>query len=70
MQHSLTQMFEVFLSGKWLEFGFKHEMGPPSAQVTTATTATGVPVTMSKGADGFLSFTMQLEIAADAIILR
>jgi hypothetical protein len=39
--------------------------------VTTATTATGAPVAMSRAKDsGFLQFTLALEIAADAIILR
>ena len=42
----------------------------PPHPVTTVTTATGVNVTMSRGADGYAMFTLPLEVAADAIILR
>ena len=39
-------------------------------KVTSVSTATGANVTMTAGAEGYLMFTMPLEVAADAIILR
>ena len=42
----------------------------PAHAVRTATTATGAPVAMARTAQGFWEFTLDLEVAADAIVLR
>ena len=53
------------VAGLWVTLAFE----PPHA-VRTATTATGVPVAMSRSGDGRLVFVFDLEPVADAIILR